>query len=233
MCASISRPSPTWSATVSISTSMKGLNWTKRTIRARCAPATSICTPAGVWRMPLISAIVPVVYRSVSVVSSTCGSRWATSKTCLSFSIAAVIAAIEVRRPTDSGTISLGNTTSSRSGTKGIRRSSTTSPMFLDLRSGVAGGRPPGLGRGNAALERARSDQPRDLVLVEDFFLEQGGGQGVELGAGRGQDACRRLVALAEQAGHFLVDDPGGPLADVRVTGELTAQEHGLRRIVK
>ena len=60
MCASISRPSPTWSATISISTSMKGLNCVKRAMRARCAPATSICTPAGVCRMPLISAMVPM-----------------------------------------------------------------------------------------------------------------------------------------------------------------------------
>jgi len=51
---------PTWSMIGSTSTSMYGLNWLNRTIRARCDPATSICTPAGVCRMPLISAIVPV-----------------------------------------------------------------------------------------------------------------------------------------------------------------------------
>src|SRR6266853_244459 len=233
MCASISRPSPTWSATVSTSTSMKGLNCTKRTMRARWEPATSICTPAGVWRIPLISAMVPVAYRSCSVVSSTCGSRCATSRICLSFSIAAVIAAIDVRRPTDSGTISLGNTTSSRNGTRGIRRSSTASAICLDLCSSVAHGRPPGPGRGNPAFERARSDQPRDLVFVENFFLQQGGGQRIELGTIRSQDALRRLVALVEEPGHFLVDDRGRPLADVRGAGQLTPQEDRLRRVVK
>src|SRR2546421_12384949 len=66
--------------------------------------------------------MVPTTNRSESAVSSTCGSFCATRKTCFSRSIAAVMAAIDVRRPTERGTISLGKTTSSRSGTSGSRR---------------------------------------------------------------------------------------------------------------
>src|SRR5438552_18048574 len=112
--------------------------------------------------------------------------------------MAAVIAAIDVRRPTERGTMSLGKTTSSRRGTRGMRLSEVSAgpslapcgagsgwgvfcAMVLDLCPGIGDGGFPGLGRGDAALEGPRADQARDLVFVQDFFLQQGIGQRVQL----------------------------------------------------
>ena len=52
---------------------------------------------------------------------------------------------------------------------------------LLDLLPRVGPGGFPGLGRRNAAFQGARPDQPGDLIFIEDFLLEQGGGQGVQL----------------------------------------------------
>src|SRR5438445_5023909 len=201
--------------------------------------------------------MVPTTNRSESAVSSTCGSFCATRKTCFSRSIAAVMAAIDVRRPTERGTISLGKTTSSRSGTSGSRRVFSLPPCgaasavfslppcgggsgwgvfssaMLELRLLVRDGGPERLGDRGAAFQGPRPDQPHDLVFFEHLFLQQRGGEGVQLGAVGAQDRLRRLKSLGEHPGDFFVDDGRRPLADVRIAGQLSAEEDRLRRVVE
>src|SRR3981081_3105600 len=99
----------------------------------------------------------------------------------------------------------------------------------LNLRSRIGHGGPEGLGSRDAPLERPRPDQPRDLVFVQDFLLQQGIGQRVELGPVRGQDVFCRLIALAQDPGDFLIDDARSPLTDVRTPGERADQAYNLR----
>src|SRR5579864_2777536 len=157
--------------------------------------------------------------------------------------MAAVMAAIEVRLPTERGTIRRGKTTSSRSGTRGRRRSAGrgllswsgdgwVSSASVLMPSALSELGAPILDRrfaegtvDGAALERARADDPGDLVLLQDLLPQQRLGQQFQLGPVGRQDALGRLVALAEQPGHLLVDDGGGALADVRVAGQLPPQE--------
>ena len=82
-------------------------------------------------------------------------------------------------------------------------------------------------------FQRARPDQPRDLVLFEHFFLQQRPGEGVQLLPVRGQDGFGRLVALGQQSSDFFIDDGRRPLADVRAPGQLATEENGLRRIIE
>src|SRR5205085_6967895 len=115
---------------------------------------------------------------------------------------------------------------------RGGGRSFSSSPRS-DLLFGVADRGPEGFWRRHAALERPRSDQPGDLVLLEDFLLEQRGGEHIEFGAVFADDPLRALVALGEHTRDLLIDDRGGALADVRIAGQLAAEEDCLRRVVE
>src|SRR5690606_35251325 len=123
--ASLSALRVSTSSTGSTSQAKKGSDCTKVRMRARCRPSTSTFTvPSGRRRCWSTTPIVPISNRSAAPGSSRATWRCATSRSCRSPWLAASSAAIDLARPTKSGTTMCGNTTMSRSGSSGSTRCS-------------------------------------------------------------------------------------------------------------
>jgi len=216
---------------------MKGVNCTKRTIRTRWAPPTSICTPAGalahavdlgdgahaveVGLTRIVDLRVSLGNQENLLVSvHGCGDGRdrgpaADRERHDELGEDDVVAQWHERNPANGRC--LGFFWHFYTCWPGVRH--RTAPCVRR--------------RGRSTLQGAGPDQACDLVFVEDFFFQQRLSKHVELDLVGRKDRLGGLVALIQQTGYFLVDDGGRPLAHVGTPGQLSAEEDGVLRIVE